>query len=78
MVQKYIKCSGESGGGSECHKRYKSCITNPNDQMGKVLFEPLPRRTAVSLENTHWLLCPDIGSVGCYVQLPKAKQLDGL
>lgn len=31
--------------------------------MGKFLCEPLPRRTAAALVNTHWLPWPDIRNV---------------
>ena len=60
-------------------KRYESCITNQGDHMGTALFEPLCRKTPISLAKTHWRPCPAVGTTGhSYVQVPKAKQSDGL
>lgn len=49
VAQKYTKRSSGSG----CHKRHNLCITDQNDPIGIALFEPLPRKTPISLVKTH-------------------------
>lgn len=35
------------------HKRHNLCISDRNDPIGIALFEPLPRKTPISLVKTH-------------------------
>lgn len=66
------KCSG----GSERHRRRKSCMTDLDDQMGMAVFGPLPRKMFIFLVEAHWWPCPAMRMMGCSVaRYPKQSSL---